>query len=37
VFGDGHIGGQFTGKGAQLALVPGSGIGKPTTGHHVAG
>jgi hypothetical protein len=37
VFGNGHIGGQFRGKSAQLALVPGSGIGKPTTGHHDAG
>jgi hypothetical protein len=37
VFGAGHVGGKFSGTSAQLALVPGSGTGKPTTGHHVAG
>ncbi len=37
VFGDGHVGGQFRGTSAQLSLVPGSGTGKPTTGHHVLG
>jgi len=37
VFGEGRVGGRFTGTNAQLALVPGSGTGKPTTGHHIAG
>lgn len=37
VFGAGHVGGKFSGTSAQLALVPGSGTGKPTAGHHVVG
>lgn len=37
VFGDGHVGGQFKGAAAQLSLVPGAGVGKPTSGTHVMG
>ena len=37
VFGDGHFGGQFKGTGAQLSLVPGASVGKPTSGVHVMG
>jgi hypothetical protein len=37
VFGEGHIGGQFTGTAAQLSLVPGPSAGKPTSGVHHMG
>lgn len=37
VFGDGHFGGQFKGTSAQLSLVPGPTVGKPTSGNHVMG
>jgi hypothetical protein len=37
VFGDGHVGGQFRGSSAQLALVPGPTAGKPASGRHATG
>jgi hypothetical protein len=37
VFGTGVYGGQFQGSRAQLSLVPGAGVGKPTTGPHTPG
>jgi len=37
VFGEGRFGGQFKGTGAQLSLVPGAGVGKPTSGVHIMG
>lgn len=37
VFGTGVYGGQFQGSRAQLSLLPGTGVGKPTTGSHALG
>jgi|SRR5436190_7000628 hypothetical protein len=37
VFGTGVYGGQFQGSRAQLSLVPGTSVGKPTTGPHSLG
>jgi hypothetical protein len=37
VRGEGHYGGQFQGTSAQLSLVPGTTVGKPTTGQHSKG
>ena len=37
VFGAGTYGGQFKGSSAQLHLVPGTTVGRPTTGGHRSG
>ncbi len=37
VFGTGVYGGQFQGSRAQLSLLPGTSVGKPTTGPHDLG
>jgi hypothetical protein len=37
VFGAGGYGGQFTGTKAQLHLVPGTSLGRPTTNFHEKG
>jgi hypothetical protein len=37
VFGAGVYGGQFQGSRAQLNLLPGTSVGKPTSGPHALG